>query len=130
MATGISLTSTAAFVIASIDNSHFKGASGNCLAVGSNSIANVTNSVFSNCGAAAATVTASGSFLSLNNNTIQNSTTGVNAGSGSTLRMSNNDLYDNTTGIAAVGSSFLSANNNRVSGGTPGTTASSAIPIR
>jgi len=126
---GISLTTTGAFLVASIDNSYFNGISGNCVLVQSNSIANVSNSVMANCGTGAF-VSASGSFLNLNNNTIQNSTTGVSAATGSNLRMSNNDLYDNSTGISAAGASFLSAQNNRVSGGTPGTTTASAIPIR
>jgi hypothetical protein len=130
VATGINMTSTAAFVVASIDGSHFNGISGNCIAVGANSIANISNSVLANCGVAGASVSASGAFLNLNNNTIQNSTTGVSAVSGANLRMSNNDLYDNSTGISAAGASFLSAGNNRVSGGTTGTTSSGAIPLR
>ena len=129
VATGISLTTTGAFVIASIDGSHFKGISGTCVQVQANSIGNISNSVFAACGTATS-VTASGSFLNLNNNTIQNSTTGVSAASGSNLRMSNNDLYDNTTGISAAGATFLSPGNNRVSGGTTGTISSGAIPLR
>jgi hypothetical protein len=131
VATGINLTSTAAFVVASIDNSHFRGNSANCVAVGANSIANITNSVFSNCGVAAASVSASGSFLNLNSNTIQNSATGISAVSGAILRTSNNYLYDNTTGISANGASWQTGGDNKVAGGsTTSIGSSTAIPLR
>jgi hypothetical protein len=129
--TGIKVSSTASFAIASISYSMFYGISGIAIqAATANSIVNVSNSTIANAGTGLS-ATVSGSFANANNNMFTNNTTAVSAASGANLRMSNNDMYDNTTGISAAGANFLSAGNNRVSGGTTtGTTSSGAIPLR
>jgi hypothetical protein len=113
---GIIMTSTAAAVTASIDGSHFKGISGNCVSAGTNSNANVSNSVFTFCGSNAIIANASGATVSANNNVMASNGTALAAVSGANLRTSNNELYDNTTGISAASGNWTSANNNRISG--------------
>ncbi|MDB5580636.1 MAG: hypothetical protein JWR80_5812 [Bradyrhizobium sp.] len=124
---GINMTSTAPFVIASVDSSNFNGVSANGVAVGANSIANISNSTFSSSGVSGASVSASGAFLNLNKNVFRNNTTAISAVSGANLRTVDNDLFDNTTGINATGASWVSAGNNRVVGGTTISNGTSTI---
>ena len=126
-AIGINMTSTAPFVIASVDNSNFNGLTTNGVAVGSNSIANITSSTFSSNSVTGATVSASGSFLNLNKNVFRNNGTGISAVAGTNLRTIDNDLFDNTTGINATGAGWVSAGNNRVVGGSTISNGTSSV---
>lgn len=128
--TGINLSTTSSFLQASIDRSHFNGMSANgVVAASANALAYVSNSTFENNTGIAISASASGAFVSANNNVLSNNGTGVSAVVGATMRLSDNDLYDNTTGISNAGN-FLSNGLNRVSGGTPGASQTGPIPLR
>jgi len=131
--TGINLTSSnSSFVIASIKNSHFKGHSANgVVAAAASAIANVTESVISECAGIGLSASAAGSFMSADRNVLSNNATGISAVSGAILRTSTNYLNDNTTGISANGASWQTGGDNRVAGGTTTSIGSStAIPLR
>lgn len=127
--TGIKMTTSSGFLLASIDRSYFHGLAANGVTTGNNVLANVSNSTFENIPGIAMSASASGAFISANNNTLGNNGTGFSAVAGANLRLSNNDLYDNSTGISNAGN-FLSNGLNRVSGGTPGATQTGPIPLR
>jgi hypothetical protein len=131
--TGINLTSSnSSFVIASIKNSHFKGHSANgVVAAAANAIANVTESVISECAGIGLSASAAGAFMSADRNVLSNNITGISAVSGAILRTSTNYLNDNTTGISANGASWQTGGDNRVAGGTTTSIGSStAIQLR
>jgi len=129
---GFVLTTTASFVIATINRCTINGVTTDGVrAASANAIANISNTVISNSSGSGAIASASSAIINANNNVLTNNSTGFSASSGASLRLSNNDLYDNTTGInVAAGASFLSGGGNHIGGGSAGSNSTGGIPTK
>jgi hypothetical protein len=115
VATGVRLTTTTGFVVASFDNVRLEGMT-NGLVANVNSFANMRNSlVFQNSGNGIQT--AAGATINVESTVISHNGTGVSSAAGSAVRLSNATIFNNNTGISA-GGTVVGFFNNRVFGNT------------
>jgi len=114
--TGIKMTSTAAFALATVTNTTITSTTTNAVDVGNNSRMTISNSAISNNQNGISATTASGVINVEGCQLAFNNATAINASvSGATIRISNNQIYNNTTGVAiGAGATVNSSGNNRV----------------
>jgi hypothetical protein len=113
--TGISLSTTAGFIVATVDNVRLEGLT-NGVVANANTFTNLRNCVvFEN--ATNGIQAASGATINVESCVITSNGTGVNSAAGSTIQLSNASIFNNTTGISA-GGSVRGFFNNRVFGNT------------
>jgi hypothetical protein len=111
--TGVSLTTTAGFIVASLDNVRLEGMTNGVIG-NANTFANLRNClVFQN--STNGLQAASSATMNVESTVISHNGTGVNSAAGSAFRLSNTSIFNNTTGITA-GGSVRGFFNNRVFG--------------
>ena len=116
--TGIRVTTTAGFLVSSIDNVFMDNMAGNGVEAANNAVINISNVSVTSAGGTAILASTSSSFIILTNSQLYNNTTALSAAvSGSSIRIINNNIFNNGTGFnVAAGATIASANNNKTGG--------------
>ena len=127
--TGIRVTTTAGFAVASIRNSNIEGNTTG-LSVAANGFATVEDCRFATNSTNGVATSASGATLTIQNSVLSNNGTAINAAAGSTVRALSNMLNNNTTGFGGTTAVIQTDGQNKnVANGTPGAPGGGTVLI-
>jgi len=120
--TGVTVRGNAGFGVASLKNVTITGSTGDgVLLDGTNSFANITESVISGNGGSAVRVSAGASEANVDHTTMANNFVALNAGaSGAIIRSVSNGIFDNTIAFAIAGGATMATDGQNRTGGNGG----------